>query len=385
MTKLTLLLYSPWFSKTSRNMSKDVIDLNEWISDRWLKVKNRVADHFQEYDFSRQAIAHNISLTIILIVAVIIRLFPLLKGWDPQIKAFDPWMQLRAANYILDHGTVEFLLWYDEESWYPYGRAVGQSLYPAVPLAIVLVYKFLTFIGFNVTVEFAAYLVPVIFGSLGVLYSYLMGKELISPRAGLITALIMAVIPAYVSRTIAGFVDNESLGVLFTVMTFYYFIHSLRRDSNSSAILAGLSLALLGSSWGAFRFAYDLLPIYALVIVITGNFSIRFLRTYTTTIGISTLIMLFVPRIGGSFLLDVEGVAPIGMIIFLIMFGLLQDYSKNLNEDEFKRMVITGVFVIFILLGGIFALLIFLGGINLIGEKFLSVLLPTSRNQVPLI
>ncbi|MFV2014249.1 MAG: STT3 domain-containing protein, partial [Candidatus Heimdallarchaeota archaeon] len=366
-------------------MSQNTIDVNEWLGERWDNFKRRINEHFEEYDFSRRAIAHNISLLLILIIAMVIRLFPLFKGWDPQIKAFDPWMQVRAAEFILDNGFAEFLLWYDELSWYPYGRAVGQSLYPAVPLSIVFVYKILTFLGFDVSVELAAYLVPVIFGTLGVFYSYLFGKELISPRAGLITAIIMAVIPAYVSRSIAGFVDNESLGVLFTVMTFYYFIRALSRDSNKSAIMAGISMALLGSSWGAFRLAFDMLPMYALVIIITGNYSVRFLKAYTTTVGVSTLLMLFIPRIGAPFLLDIEGLAPLGMIIFLVLFGLIQDLSKNLTASEIRRMLFLGFLVISFFLGGVFLILISLGGINLIGDKFISVILPESRNSLPLI
>ncbi|OLS26148.1 MAG: hypothetical protein HeimC2_16400 [Candidatus Heimdallarchaeota archaeon LC_2] len=366
-------------------MSQDTIDVNEWIGDRWNNFKRRVTGHFEEYDFSRRAIAHNLSLLMILIVAATIRLFPLLKGWDPTIKAFDPWMQVRAAHFIVDNGFSEFLLWYDELSWYPYGRAVGKSLYFAVPLAIVLVYTILNFLGFDVSIELAAYMVPVIFGTLGVFFSYLLGKELISSRAGLITALIMAVIPAYVSRSIAGFVDNESLGVLFTVMVFYYFIRALSRDSNKSAVMAGISMFLLSSSWGAFRLAYDLLPIYALVIIVTGNYSTRFLKTYTTTIGVSSLLMLFIPRVGAPFLLDMEGLAPVGMIIFLVLFGITQNLAQILKGDEFKRVILFSFTVITGVLGGLFILLISLGGVNLIGDKFISVIFPKSRNALPLI
>ncbi|MHA2100841.1 MAG: STT3 domain-containing protein [Candidatus Kariarchaeaceae archaeon] len=366
-------------------MSQNTIDVNEWLGERWENLKRRVRGHFEEYDFSRRAIAHNVSLMMILIVALTIRLFPLMKGWDPTIKAFDPWMQVRAAEYIIDNGFTSYLLWFDEVTWYPYGRAMGASLYPAVPLAIVFVYQVLTFLGFDVTVETAAYFVPVIFGTLGVYYTYLLGKELISARGGLIAALIMAVIPAYVSRSIAGFVDNESVGVLFTVMTFYYFIRSLSRDSHRSAVMAGISMALLGSSWGAFRFAYDLLPVYALVIVITGNYSMRFLRTYATTVSVSTMIMLFIPRVGGTFLFDMEGLAPLGMLVFLVVFGLFQDLSKNLTSVEFRRIILFGFFVIFSVLAGLFTLLIFLGGVNIIGDKFISVILPNSRNSLPLI
>ncbi|MHA2171965.1 MAG: STT3 domain-containing protein, partial [Candidatus Kariarchaeaceae archaeon] len=266
-----------------------------------------------------------------------------------------------------------------------YGRTQGSSLYIAVPLAIVLVYKVLTFLGFSVTVKFAAYLVPVIFGTIGVYYSYLLGRELVSPRGGLFAALTMAVIPAYVSRSIAGFVDNESVGVLFTVMSFYYFSRAFLRDSNRDAIFAGISLALLGSSWGAFRFAYDLLPLFALVIVITGNFSARFLRAYITSVSISTLLMILVPRIGGSFLTETEGLAPVGMIGFLVMYGMMQNISSTLKPESFRKMLIFSFLLLFAFSGGVFLILLATGNVDVISSKFISVLLPESRNSLPLI
>ncbi|MCH8907631.1 MAG: glycosyltransferase family 39 protein [Candidatus Heimdallarchaeota archaeon] len=366
-------------------MSNEAIDFGDWIRvrrDRFIKF---IKNHFDDWNLSRSSLAHQISLTLILLSAVVIRLFPLLKGWDPIIKAFDPQMQVRGAKYMLENGFWKFLLWYDDLSWYPFGRAVGQSLYLAVPIAIVLVYGALTFLGFNVSVEFAAYLVPVIFGTLGVYFTYLLGKELISSRGGLFAGMIMAVIPAYVSRTIAGFVDNESLGVLFTVMAFYFFIRALNRDSNRSAFLAGISMGMLGSSWGAFRFAYDLLPIYALVIVITGSYTARFLRIYTTTVGVSAMWMLFVPRVGSRFILDMEGLAPVGMIAFLVLFGIVQDLSKTLKPEQFRRIMVVTFFGLFFLLGGFFVFSIIFGGVTVIGDKFVSVLNPTVRNGLPLI
>lgn len=356
-------------------------DFNEWLD----SVGNRIRNHFEEFEVDKSKIAHSISLTLILFTAFFIRLVATLRGWEPIIKAFDPNMQVRAGEYILENGFINFLLWHDNLSWVPYGREVGSSLYLAVPITIVLLYKFITFLGFSITVEFAAYLVPVVFGTIGVFFTYLLGKELISKRAGLFASLIMVVIPAYVSRSIAGFVDNESLGVLFTVMTFYFFIRAYSRDSNGSAILAGISMALLGSSWGAFRFAYDLMPLYALVIVITGNYSQRFLRTYVTTVSVSTLLMLTIPRLGGEFVLSTEGIAPIGMIAFLVLYGIMQNLSETLNPAAFRRVLVYTFIVLVAVIGGFFLVLILVGSIAGIGDKFISVLLPESRNSLPLI
>ncbi|MHA2033102.1 MAG: hypothetical protein ACXAC2_24855 [Candidatus Kariarchaeaceae archaeon] len=72
------------------------IDPDGWIGERLSRIQKRIKDHFDEYEFSRASIAHNISLGLILLAAIIIRLFLTLKGRDPTIKAFDPHMQLRA-------------------------------------------------------------------------------------------------------------------------------------------------------------------------------------------------------------------------------------------------------------------------------------------------
>jgi len=366
-------------------LASNEIELTEAAREWFDRRTRQVRDHFEEYDLDKATIAHRVSLILTILIAFVVRLYPLLLGWDPLIKAFDPWMQLRAAEYIIDNGFLNFLTWYDTFSWYPYGRLTGASLYFGVPLAIVLVYNVLTFVGFNVTVQFAATLVPVIFGTITIMVIYLLATELISRRAGLFAALVMSVTPSFLSRSILGFVDNESIGVLFTVLTFYFFSRAFLRDSNKSAILAGFFMFALASSWGAFRFAYDLFPVIALVMVITGKMTPRFLRAYVTTISISTILLIMVPRTGGKFINDLEGLAPIGMVAFLVLFSILQNLSRNLSPEAFKNVIVVGFAAIAVTLGGIFTILVATGVIDNIGDKFVSVLLPTVRNDLPLI
>lgn len=366
-------------------MASNEVELTELISDWFDRRVRQARDHFEEYDLDKATIVHRISLILTLIIAIIVRTYPILLGWDPTIKAFDPWMQLRAAEYILANGFFDFLTWYDTFSWYPYGSLRGASLYFGVPLAIVLVYNVLTFLGFNISIQLAATLVPVIFGTITIIASYLLAKELISKRAALFTAMIMAVTPSFLSRSILGFVDNESIGVLFTVLAFYFFSRAFLRDSNRSAVIAGLFMFALGSSWGAFRFAFDLLPLIALVMVITGKMTHRFMRAYISTVSISTILIMMVPRTGGQFITDLEGLAPIGMVAFLVLFSLLQDLSKNLSPEAFRNVIVLGFASLTIILGGIFTILVATGLIDNIGSKFISVLFPTVRNDLPLI
>ena len=79
-------------------------------------------------------ILFSIRFTIILlscIFAFIIRLFPNIVA-EPIIHEFDPHFNWRCTEYAEKHGLYEFLNWYDNISWYPQGRPVGETSYPGM-------------------------------------------------------------------------------------------------------------------------------------------------------------------------------------------------------------------------------------------------------------
>jgi len=365
-------------------MSREINPV-EAFKDMLKNQYERFREHVKEFEISPQKFTNRISLLLILTLSVVVRLYPLLKGWDPLIKAFDPQFQIRSAGYILDNGFIAFFKWRDMFSWFPYGREVGSTMYIMIPTMVDFTYLVLNALGFHVTLRFAAFLMPVIFGTLGVLYTYRLASELISERAGLFAAIMMSITPAYLSRSIAGFVDNESIGVLLTVGSFFYFAQALRKDSFPSAVKAGVTLALLAGTWGAFRFAYDLVALYALILVMTGNYSSRLLRQYSMTIGVSSSLMILLPRISGKFIFDTEGLGPIGVLGIILIFGMIQNASKDLNPQQFKRFVISSFVIVVVFAAVIATILISFGFLGKIGDKFISVLLPGDRNSLPLI
>ncbi|MHA1515596.1 MAG: STT3 domain-containing protein [Candidatus Heimdallarchaeaceae archaeon] len=96
----------------------------------WKKIVN----HFEDYEINREALLNRISLLIILAAGIMIRLFSLMKGYDPLIKAFDPYVQLVSAEYINSSGFIDFVHWFKNNSWYPYGFHTGRELYWGVPV-----------------------------------------------------------------------------------------------------------------------------------------------------------------------------------------------------------------------------------------------------------
>jgi len=346
---------------------------------------DRIVDHFEDYEINRETLLHKLSLLFILAVGIIIRLFPLIRGYDPLIKAFDPYVQLSSAEFISQNGLVDFISWFKMDSWYPYGFHAGKELYWGVPLSSIIIKWFLGILSINVTIQQAAYFSPVIYGFLTIIASYFLGKEAISPRAGLFTAFFMSLSPAYLSRSIAGFYDNESVGVLFLVLTLLFFIKGIKRGSTVSAFLSGISLGILIGSWGAYRYMLDLLPLAALFLVLSRKLSYKLIKTYTITIITSLGIGFLLPRVVRDQFFNIEVMIPVLMIGLLIFVGIIQNISRSLSEKTFKQILIIGAIGSVVVLAILIGIFLSLGIFTNIAEKFWAVILPGGRLNIPII
>ena len=347
----------------------------------WKKIVN----HFDDYEINREALLNRLSLLIILAAGIMIRLFSLMKGYDPLIKAFDPYVQLVSAEYISENGFTAFIYWFKDNSWYPYGFHPGRELYWGVPVSAVIIKGFLGLFSINVTITQVAYFSPVFYGFFTIVASYFLGKETVSNRTGLFTAFFMAFSPAFLSRSTAGFFDNESVGILFTVLTLYFFIRAIKRGGTISSFLAGISLAMLIGSWGAYRYVLDLLPLAAFFLVLTRKLTWKLIKAYTITIVTALSIGFLVPRVMINRFYNIENMIPVLMIGVLILVGIVQNLSKSLDEKTFKQVRIIGSITIFVLLTVMITVFLSLGMFSSIAAKFWAVILPGNRGAIPII
>ncbi len=349
------------------------------------KLWDRIVDHFEDYEIKKEDILHKITFLLILIVGFIVRIFSVIKGYDPLIKAFDPYVQLVSATYINDHGFISFIHWFKTDTWYPFGFKIGQELYWGVPLSGVLLKWILGIMSINVTMQQAAYYSPVIYGVLTIIASYYLGKEVNSPSTGLFTAFFMSISPAFLSRSVAGFYDNESVGILFTILALYFFIKSMKTGSTSSAVLGGISLALLMGSWGAYRYILDLLPIVVFFLAIFRKLNYKVVKSYTLTITIALSIGFIVQRVLRNGFFNLEIMLPLFMTMFIILVSMIQNLSRNLSEKIFKRVIIVGAIVVFLVIAVAIILLVVFGVFQNVADKFWAVILPSGRSAIPII
>jgi len=346
-------------------------------------IKNRIS----RPQVTRTTILHYMVLYMIILLAFLYRVYPYFK-YENILKAYDPYFQFRMAEYMNENGIGSFFNWHDGNTWFPQGTQWGESAYPGTPIVAVAIYKSLNWIGFNISLYTVCYFFPAIFGTLTVYMIYKLGKELANEKVGLIAAFFLSFNPAYAQRSIVGFFDNEALGIFLIITSFYFFIKSLKTGSVTNGILAGLCLGFLAASWGAFRFALDMIAIYAFILLLMKRYSNRLLISYSLTVSIGLLMTTIVPRTGMSIVTGVEGIFPLVVMGLLFFYGLGNYFSnlisgtKGLLMEKFKNLWLPITVVIVPLF--LIALWAF-GGITGVRGKFLSVIVPTLREGSPLI
>ncbi len=277
-------------------------------------------------EVSRANVISAVALIIISIIALMIRLLPML-GFEVLMRAFDPWYNLREVEFILQHGFGAWFGWYDWTTWVPFGRNIPQSSYPGIPFTAAFMFLVIKAVGINLDTMTLVVLFPSIMGVFGILAIYALGVEVSSKEVGLLAAFFMAILPAYTQRTIAGFFDNEAIGILAILLTLFFFIRSLRKGSVASAILGALSLGYLSASWSVYLYMFQILAIFALVMVLLRRYSRRLLVTYTGVVIGGMLLAICVPRIGPDWATSTTGLIPLAIWALLILIELSRSYQ----------------------------------------------------------
>jgi len=268
-----------------------------------------------------------------------------------------------------------------------------KTSYVGVPFTSAFFYFILNGFGISVDVITVSLILPAFMGALTAVVAFFLGRELYNNTVGLFTGIFTAFIPAFLQRTIAGFYDNECIGVFAIVLTTFLFMRGLKRGSLSASVGAGLALGYLQMSWGASEFMLGLLALYAFTMLVIGHYSKRLLSSYLITISLGIFIGNLIPRNGFGNLTDFTILAPIGVAGLLVMYeiwlriGGYREATASVLAPHMKP-ILFGIITPII---GVVSYLIYVGSNTLtitpyssnpvlqIGTKFLSVINPFLR------
>lgn len=201
--------------------------------------------------------------------------------YESVIHEFDPYFNYRTTQYLTEKGFYSFLNWFDDRAWYPLGRIIGGTIYPGLMVTSTAIYHFLHFLNIDLDIRNVCVFLAPLFSSFTTIVTYFLTKELYTPSAGLVAAALISIVPGYISRSVAGSYDNEGIAIFCMLLTYYFWIKSVKTGKIIWSSLCSIAYFYMVSSWGGYVFLINLIPLHVLVLMITGRFSHRIYVAYS--------------------------------------------------------------------------------------------------------
>lgn len=281
------------------------------------------------------------------------RLFAVIR-FESIIHEFDPWFNYRATAYMVQHGFYNFLNWFDERAWYPLGRIVGGTVYPGLMITSGTIHYILHSLNIPIHIrDICVFLAPV-FSGLTAISTYLLTKEIWNAGAGLFAACFIAIVPGYISRSVAGSYDNEGIAIFALQITYYLWVKSVKTGSIFWASMTALSYSYMVSAWGGYVFIINLIPFHVFALLVMNRFSNRLFTSYTTFYILGLLLSMQIPCVGFQPIRTSEHMAAGGVFGLLIFVATLRYLRTVLTKSEMKYfsgiVAVTTVFLLLILI-----------------------------------
>ncbi|KAK7245440.1 hypothetical protein RIF29_40286 [Crotalaria pallida] len=286
----------------------------------------------------RNAFGNVLAFFILLLIGVLafsIRLFSVIK-YESVIHEFDPYFNYRVTQYLTKNGIYDFWNWFDDRTWYPLGRVIGGTVYPGLTLIAGTLWWILNSLNIPLSVETVCVFTAPIFSAFASWATYLLTKEVKGTGAGLTAAVLLAMVPSYISRSVAGSYDNEAVAIFALIFTFYLYIKTLNTGSLFYATLNSIAYFYMVCSWGGYTFIINLIPMHALLCIVTGRYSSRLYIAYAPLVVLGTLLAALVPVVGFNAVMTSEHFASFLVFIIIHVVALVYYIKGILSPKMFK-------------------------------------------------
>eukprot|EP01116_Phalansterium_solitarium_P018505 TRINITY_DN4918_c0_g1_i1.p1 TRINITY_DN4918_c0_g1~~TRINITY_DN4918_c0_g1_i1.p1 ORF type:complete len:703 (-),score=173.10 TRINITY_DN4918_c0_g1_i1:149-2257(-) len=275
-------------------------------------------------------------LALIYILAFAQRLYSVLR-YESVIHEFDPYFNFRSTKYLVDEGIYNFLNWFDDASWYPLGRIVGGTIYPGLMFTAAIVYWVLNALNITVNIRNVCVLLAPWFASNTAIVTYFLTKEVKNTGAGLLAAALIAIVPGYISRSVAGSFDNEGIAIFTLLLTYYLWVKSVNTGSLYWSAWCVLGYFYMVSAWGGYIFIINLIALYTFVLLVTGRYSSRLYVAYCTYYVLGTLISMQISFVGFQAVQSSEHMSAFGVFGLLQLHGALNWMRAHLSPDSYRK------------------------------------------------
>jgi len=205
------------------------------------------------------------------------------KNYMPDI---DPYAFLRYAENYLKNGYIGDIkkvingteVQIDNHQLGPLGNVIEtKTLHPY--LLAYLHYIVKIFDPSTTPMNSASYF-PVIFAALSVIPAFFIGKKIAGNVGGFFSALIVAINPSFMGRSLWGHADTDAYNIFFPLFIVWVFLVAIEQKDRvrqfSYAATAGLITGLYALAWNGWWYVFDfiigMLVIYLIYLLATEGF-----------------------------------------------------------------------------------------------------------------
>lgn len=213
-------------------------------------------------------------------------------------------------------------------------------MYPGLTLTAGTLWWILNSLNIPLSVETVCVFTAPIFSAFASWATYLLTKEVKGAGAGLMAAALLAMVPSYISRSVAGSYDNEAVAIFALIFTFFLYIKTLNTGSLFYATLNAISYFYMVCSWGGYTFIINLIPMHALLCIVTGRYSSRLYIAYAPLVVLGTLLAALVPVVGFNAVMTSEHFASFLVFIIIHVVALVY-YIKGILSPKMFKVAVT--------------------------------------------
>ncbi|MBN1157450.1 FKBP-type peptidyl-prolyl cis-trans isomerase [Candidatus Woesearchaeota archaeon] len=187
------------------------------------------------------------------------------ENGNNYLSAIDAYFWARHARNIVNNGHPGDMLVdgkpYDNHMMAPLGRFVPSDMFHAYLEAYF--YKFIRFFNPDATIPGVVFYMPVLLSALAVIPAFFIARRVGGNMGGFFAAMMVAIHPAFLTRTIGGAADSDAHNVLFPLLITWIFLEAfeikdLKRKSVFAAV-AGLLVGLYSFAWNSWWYIFDFL------------------------------------------------------------------------------------------------------------------------------
>uniref|UniRef100_H2YNQ1 Dolichyl-diphosphooligosaccharide--protein glycosyltransferase subunit STT3A n=1 Tax=Ciona savignyi TaxID=51511 RepID=H2YNQ1_CIOSA len=324
-------------------------------------------------------------LAICCILAFCVRLFSVLR-FESVIHEFDPYFNYRTTRFLAEKGFYDFHNWFDEMAWYPLGRIIGGTIYPGLMVTAAAFYNVLHYLNLTIDIRNMCVFLAPLFSSFTAIVTYHLTKELSNSGAGLVAAAFMAIVPGYISRSVAGSYDNEGIAIFCMLITYTLWIKSVKTGSIFWSVLCSLAYFYMVSSWGGYVFLINLIPIHVLACIVTGRFSHRIYVAYTTVYCVGTILSMQISFVGFQPVQTSEHMGALGVFGICQIVSFVAYLKSKLSAAHYAIFWQALYYLVGAIFFGAVGFLTLSGKIAPWTGRFYSLLDPSyAKNNIPII